>query len=306
MDFIITLAGKQAALTICAFKWYSPDPPLSADHLFFSAYPPVLQVYLCWSLLCSSPSKPGHWGLHSLRNLLCRGKFQIVQTDPKCTFWATSSTSKIRLWRFYRWLFPIALLVRKKELDDDDAQVCIASISNPHFLFFSIKLTVLRNNRQVPVFPEFGRQREKLPACKGNSGMEIICAHSSNLCRSPNGSLASKSRPKRATAQMFSGKLLRQRDRKGTSRKQKVLSKMENKHIAMKVPIYELKRTVSYNYGLPLSSCPSPENKWVWVFFLFPQFHIASLGENKDWTVLKPSLEIFTEIIACMIFWLLH
>lgn len=133
--------------------------------------------------------------------------------------------------------------------------------------FFSIKLTALHKNQHVPAFPEFDRRREKLAAHKGKSGMEIICVHSSDVCRSPNGSSASelKSRPKRVTTQMFSGKLARQRDRKGTSRKQKlhtkINNKMDNGRIAMKVPIYELKRTVSYNYGLPLSSPPSPENK---------------------------------------------
>lgn len=41
MDFSITLAGKQTVLTTSAFKWDSPDPPLSADHLFFSAHTPA-------------------------------------------------------------------------------------------------------------------------------------------------------------------------------------------------------------------------------------------------------------------------
>lgn len=129
------------------------------------------------------------------------------------------------------------------------------------------KLTALHKNPKATAFPEFDRNSEKLHECNNKSGMEITCPQYSNNSRSPNGSSSSelKSRPERKATQMFSAKLLRQRDRRGTSRKQKLHTKMnnrvDNKRIGIKVPINEIRRNVSYNYGLPLSSHPSPKNK---------------------------------------------
>lgn len=263
MDFSITLAGKQTVLTTGAFKWDSPDPPLSADHLFFSAHTPPSFRFTSAGLCCVA-----HLRSLAIEDYTLLGICSAEESSRLSKLIRNVNFERVPLcgqsdYEDYidEGYFPL--------FDDNDGQVCTASILNPLFLFFSTKSTALHKNQHVPAFPEFDGQREKLAARNGKSGMEIICAHSSNVCRSPNGSSASESKsgPKRVTTQMFSGKLARQRDRKGTSRKQKLHTKMnnrmDNKRIAMKVPIYELKTTVSYNYGLPLSSLPSPENKWV-------------------------------------------
>lgn len=120
------------------------------------------------------------------------------------------------------------------------------------------------------------RLRDRNHQCHRHTGgsnsktdTESSSAYSSYIGLSSNGASSTepKSKSKPVTTQTLGSKLVRQRDRNGISRKQrlhaKINGRMDNKCTTMKIPIYESKRTVSYNYGLPQSSFPSHQKKWV-------------------------------------------
>ncbi|TKS78641.1 Kinesin-like protein KIF24 [Collichthys lucidus] len=74
-----------------------------------------------------------------------------------------------------------------------------------------------------------------------------------------------KLRPVAAASNSFSNKLNGYKDRKGISRKEKLYAGISrntaSEHTAKATPVYESKRTAGYNYGLPLSSPPSPNKR---------------------------------------------
>lgn len=259
MDFSITLAGKQTVLLV----------HLRETHL----------TLLSLLTICSSLSTPLSLRFTSA-GFCCVAHLRSLAIEDYILLGICSAEECSRLSKLIRNL-KVEQVSRCGHSDYEDCldegrdhgyflvfddNHGVYSLNDKSLFHLFLQLTEIHWNQQALAFPEFDRQGEKLHACNSKSGMEYTCVRSPNIGRSPNSSSTSesKSRPKRTT-NVFSAKLLRQRDRKGTLRKQKLNSKMnnrmENKRICVKEPIYELKRTVNYNYGLPLSSFPSPENK---------------------------------------------
>lgn len=93
--------------------------------------------------------------------------------------------------------------------------------------------------------------------------VEGLSISNSHTRLSPNHS--PKPRPAAAASNSFSNKLNGYKDRKGISRKEKLYAGISrntaSEHTAKATPVYESKRTAGYNYGLPLSSPPSPNKK---------------------------------------------
>ncbi|XP_019113045.2 uncharacterized protein LOC104920354 isoform X2 [Larimichthys crocea] len=118
-------------------------------------------------------------------------------------------------------------------------------------------------------------------SCKGNNNHRSdVRSHQSNHCSKPDiveglsvsnfhtrlsPNHSPKPRPAAAASNSFSNKLNGYKDRKGISRKEKLYAGISrntaSEHTAKATPVYESKRTAGYNYGLPLSSPPSPNKK---------------------------------------------
>lgn len=144
--------------------------------------------------------------------------------------------------------------------------------SNPKCTYFS----KLPGHHKLSASTGIGkhRLRDRNHQCHRHTGgrnsktdAESSSAYSSYVGLSSNGALSTepKSESKPVTTRTLGSKLVGQRDRNGISRKQrlhaKIHGRMDNKCTAMKIPVYESKRTVSYNYGLPQSSLPSHRKK---------------------------------------------
>lgn len=90
-----------------------------------------------------------------------------------------------------------------------------------------------------------------------NSRHDILGGISMNISHtrlSPKCVSSHKTKPRLATA-------LSKKDRRGNSRKEKLSNNTVSGHKTEPTPVYELKRTAGYNYGLPLSAPPTPSKK---------------------------------------------